>query len=237
MHRFFVKETGAAVTIRGEDVKHIARVLRLSPGDAITLCDGSGMECSAVIRSIDRDAVACDCEPWTACKTEPSVSVTLFQGLPKTGKMETILQKCVELGVRSVVPMLTRYCVVQPKESFRDRIERWQRVAEEAAKQSRRGVIPKVGDLKRIGSLDLSGFDLVLVAYENERTTSLKAALRGFSGKSIAILIGPEGGFAPEEIEGLVAMGAKSVSLGPRILRTETAGMAMLAQILYEVEA
>lgn len=237
MHRFFVRQPlSSSVTITGEDVKHIARVLRLSPGDGITLCDGNGNECDAVIRSIGKDAVECDCAAPRCCESEPSVSVTLFQGLPKTGKMETIIQKCVELGIHEVVPMLTRYCVVQPKESFAGRIERWQRVAEEAAKQSRRGIIPRVGQLIRLDAIDSSPFDLVLVAYENESTTSLKAALQGFSGKRVAILIGPEGGLSDEEIALLTEKGARSVSLGPRILRTETAGMAMLAQLLYEVE-
>lgn len=237
MHRFFVKQSiGNSITITGEDVKHISRVLRLAPGDEITLCDGRGSECLAVIRSIGKDAVECDCGETVPCKSEPSVSVTLYQGLPKTGKMETIAQKCVELGVSEIVPMLSRYCVVQPKESFSGRIERWQRVCEEAAKQSRRGMIPQVLPLVKTERIDLSGYDLALVAYENEQTVSLKAALAGFGGKHIAILIGPEGGFAEEEIRLLCERGAKSVSLGSRILRTETAGMAMLAQIMYEVE-
>ena len=191
MHRFFLREPIAnTVTLHGDDVKHIGRVLRLAPGDPIIICDGN----------------------------------------------ETIVQKCVELGVYSVVPMLTQYCVVQPKESFSGRIERWQRVAEEAAKQSRRGIIPQILPLVRLESASFLDYDLVLLAYENERATTLKQTLTGFLGKRIAMLIGPEGGFSEEEVNRLTERGAKSVSLGKRILRTETAGMAMLAQILYEVE-
>ncbi len=238
MHRFFVQEPlTETITLCGDDVKHITRVLRLSVGDIVTLCDGNGSECEAKIKVVTKDAVTCACQPSRPCQSEPPVSVTLFQGLPKTGKMETIIQKNVELGVRSVAPMLTRYCVVQPKESFSGRIERWQRVSEEAAKQSRRGIIPQILPLVRLEQIEFSAFDLALLAYENERTTSLKKALKGFSGKQIAILIGPEGGFSEEEVTLLIQKGARSVSLGKRILRTETAGMAMLAQILYEVES
>ncbi len=238
MHRFFIKEPIAdMVTLRGEDVKHISRVLRLREGDAVTLCDGCGLECDAQIESITKDAVRCLCNAPVPCVSEPKTKVTLYQGLPKTGKMETIVQKCVELGVDTIVPMLTDRCVVQPKESFQGRIERWQRVSEEAAKQSRRGIIPKIEPLIALKHIDLSQYDLALVAYENERTVSLKAVLKTFSGTKIALLIGPEGGFEEAEIKRLVEVGAQSVSLGTRILRTETAGMAMLAQVLYEVEA
>ena len=237
MHRFFIKEPIAdTVTLRGEDVKHISRVLRLRDGDAITLCDGRGSECVAKIESITKDAVCCRCTAPIPCAGEPRTKVTIYQGLPKTGKMETIVQKCVELGVDRVVPMLTDRCVVQPKESFQSRIERWQRVSEEAAKQSQRGTIPIIEPLVVLKRVDLSQYDLALVAYENEQTVSLKEALKAFSGTKIALLIGPEGGFEQAEIEHLVREGAQSVSLGTRILRTETAGMAMLAQVLYEVE-
>ena len=237
MHRFFIRQPiSDCVTLRGEDVKHITRVLRLREGDTITLCDGQNHECTATIETIAKDAVDCRCSTPMLCETEPDARVTLFQGLPKTGKMETIIQKCVELGIDTVIPMRTEYCVVQPKESFADRIERWQRVAEEAAKQCRRGIIPKIGNLIKITDIDMSAYDLCLVAYENERNTSLKKSLRAFTGTSIAVLIGPEGGFSVTEIEQLEQKGVQSVSLGKRILRTETAGMAMLAQIMYEVD-
>lgn len=238
MHRFFLRQPiGETVTLRGDDVKHISRVLRLNAGDVITLCDGNGNECEAAIERIGKDEIDCRCRVAVPCVTEPRVKVTLYQGVPKTGKMETIIQKCVELGVFRVVPMLTGRCVVQPKESFQSRIVRWQRVSEEAAKQSRRGVIPEVCALEKLDALDLSAYDLVLVAFENEARTSLKSVLRGTDARQIAVLIGPEGGFSDAEIETLTDKGARSVSLGPRILRTETAGMAMLAQILYEVES
>jgi 16S rRNA (uracil1498-N3)-methyltransferase len=222
--------------VRGDDVKHIAKVLRLRAGDSVQLCDGCGNECDAVIASVSSDIVTFDTQPWRKAETEPKTEVTLFQCLPKAGKMETIIQKCVELGACGFVPVQSERCVVVLKPPYEGRIERWQRVSEEAAKQSRRGVIPQVAFPSALDKLDFADFDTVLVAYENEHTVSLKTALRERCGTRVAIVIGPEGGFSDAEIETLTEKGARSVSLGPRILRTETAGMAMLAQILYEVE-
>ena len=237
MHRFFTSDIQAhTAAVRGEDVKHISRVLRLRIGDCVQLCDGQGNECDASIASIAPDAVTFETQPWRRAKSEPDVSVTLFQCLPKAGKMETIIQKCVELGACGFVPVQSERCVVVLKPPYEGRIERWQRVSEEAAKQSRRGIVPVVALPEPLKSLDFSAFDTVLVAYENERTVSLKQALRSGAHKTIAIVIGPEGGFSEEEIAILTTRGATSVSLGTRILRTETAGMAMLAQIMYEVE-
>ena len=237
MHRFFTTEIQSdTAVVRGDDVKHIAKVLRLRAGDAVQLCDGNGRECDAVIESIASDAVTFRTESWRSAKSEPAAKVTLFQCLPKAGKMETIIQKCVELGAFGFVPVQSERCVVVLKPPYEGRIERWQRVSEEAAKQSRRGIVPKVSLPVSLDKLDFSGFDTVLVAFENERTVSLKAALREACGSQIAIVIGPEGGFSDAEIETLTQKGARSVSLGTRILRTETAGMAMLAQIMYEVE-
>ncbi len=237
MHRFFTNEIQPnTAVVRGDDVKHIAKVLRLRAGDAVQLCDGSGRECDAVIKNIAPEAVTLDTEPWREAITEPRVKVTLFQCLPKAGKMETIIQKCVELGACGFVPVQSERCVVVLKPPYEGRIERWQRVSEEAAKQSRRGVIPKVELPVSLDKLDFSGFDTVLVAYENEHTVSLKTALRKACPSRVAIVIGPEGGFSDAEIDTLKKKGAIAVSLGTRILRTETAGMAMTAQILYEVE-
>ena len=168
---------------------------------------------------------------------ESPVNITLFQCLPKTGKMETIVQKCTELGVFAVVPVVSARCVVIPNKDFEKKRERYNRVALEAAKQSRRAVVPQVQPLVELKKVDPKQFGLFLVAYEEEETRTLKAALRAAGSlASIAILIGPEGGLEPDEVNRLTASDAVCVSLGKRILRTETAGMAMLAQILYEVE-
>jgi 16S rRNA (uracil1498-N3)-methyltransferase len=215
---------------------HIQKVLRLSAGDTIIVCDGNGLECEAVIDSLQKDGVYIKCGNPISCVSEPTVRITLFQGLPKAGKMETVVQKCVELGVNRIAPFLTERCVTQPKDSFASKYDRWQRVSEEAAKQSRRGIIPQICKMCTPDSFECSEFDIVLIAYENEHSITLKDRIRGFKGTNIAVLIGPEGGFSDREVRALIQKGAKPVSLGPRILRTETAGMAMIAQILYEVD-
>ena len=238
MRRFFCDNIAeSTATISGDDAHHISRVLRMKPGDALSLCDGAGGEYDAVITSVSPEAVVCTLGGKYDSSTESPVAVTLFQCLPKTGKMETIVQKCTELGVFAVVPVVSARCVVIPNKDFEKKRDRYNRVALEAAKQSRRAVVPQVQPLIELKKVDPTQFDLFLVAYEEEDARSLKIALRqADSPKTIAILIGPEGGLEEGEVSRFTAEGALSVSLGKRILRTETAGMAMLAQILYEVE-
>ncbi len=237
MSRFFTEDiAGDTARITGEDVRHLSRVLRLRAGDTVDICDGAGTDYTGVITAVGQDEVTCALSGAHPSPTEPRCRVTLFQALPKTGKMEVIVQKCVELGVAAVTPVVTERCVAVPTRDFENKRVRYQRVAAEAAKQSRRGIIPPVSGVLPLRQVDFSRFDTVLAAYEEERTTSLKAALAGGAGESIALIIGPEGGLESEEVAWLTAAGAVSVSLGPRILRTETAGMAMLAQVLYELE-
>ena len=237
MRRFFCDNiTTDTATITGDDAHHIARVLRMKAGDALSLCDGAGNEYDALIASVSPEAVSCTVSNPHASEAESPIQVTLFQCLPKTGKMEMIVQKCTELGVFSVVPVQSARCVVVPGKDYDKKRERYNRVALEAAKQSRRAMIPRVLPLTELKKIDVQAFDLFLVAYEDENTVSLKQALRATSPQTIALLIGPEGGLEEGEIRQIVQAGAKSVSLGKRILRTETAGMAMLAQVLYEVE-
>ncbi|MBE5785789.1 MAG: 16S rRNA (uracil(1498)-N(3))-methyltransferase [Clostridiales bacterium] len=241
MHRFFIEPhavEGTKATITGEDVQHIAKVLRLRSGDEVTLCDGAKTEYTAVIEAVEKETVTLHIVGQSVSATEPQAEITLYQGLPKAGKLETIVQKCVELGIANVIPFDAERSVVKLSEKdFAKKQPRYQRVAYEAAKQSRRGIIPEVGGLVKLAKEDLSGYDLVLLAYEEERGITLKQALRNKqNAKRIALIVGPEGGFAPEEADMLTKNGALSVSLGPRILRTETAGMAMLAMTLYELE-
>lgn len=238
MRRFFCDNiTGDLAVITGDDAHHISRVLRMKAGDALSLCDGAGNEYDAVITAVSQESVSCSVGQAHASGAESPVRVTLFQCLPKTGKMELIVQKCTELGVFAVVPTLSARCVVVPSKDYEKKRERYNRVALEAAKQSRRAMIPQVLPLVELKKIDVKSFDLFLVAYEDEAALSLKQALRaGNARKSIALLIGPEGGLEEGEVNQLVSAGAISVSLGKRILRTETAGMAMLAQTLYEVE-
>ena len=238
MHRFFSDEiSDGTAWIRGEDVRHIRKVLRLAPGDSVTLCDGHGTDYDTVIRSISSDSVELGIRTSKLSESEPCTRITLYQCLPKSGKMEWIVQKGTELGVHSIVPVLSERCVVQPGERFEQRRVRYQRVAEEAAKQSRRGVIPQVGELIRIQDLAPQRDSLLLVCDEEERGMTLKQALRrGPVPADIGILIGPEGGLERSETTLLAARGGVCVTLGRRILRTETAGLAVLAQILFEVE-
>ena len=238
MRRFFCFNiTESTATITGDDAHHISRVLRMKPGDALSLCDGAGGEFDAVITSVSQEAVVCALGARHESSVESPVAITLFQCLPKTGKMETIVQKCTELGVFAVVPVVCVRCVVIPNKDFEKKRERYNRVALEAAKQSRRAVVPQVLPLVELKKVDPKQFDLFLVAYEEEDARSLKSALQyANSPITVAILIGPEGGLEEGEVSRLTAEGAVSVSLGKRILRSETAGMAMLAQVLYEVE-
>ena len=238
MRRFFCETiTTEGATITGDDAHHISRVLRMKAGDALSLCDGAGSEYDAVIKTVSPEAVVCSLGEKRTSSAESPVQITLFQCLPKTGKMELIVQKCTELGVFSIVPTLSARCVVVPGKDYDKKRERYNRVALEAAKQSRRAMVPQVLPLVELKKIDVRSFDLFLVAYEDEGTVSLKQALRASaSPRTIALLVGPEGGLEESEVARLTQAGAKSVSLGKRILRTETAGMAMLAQTLYEVE-
>ncbi len=239
MRRFFAEEingTDGIVALCGEEAHHIISVLRMGVGDHVLLINGDGGECVAEITSVADRTVTLSILEHIASSAEPNVKVTLFQCLPKQGKMELIIQKCVELGVSEIVPVASQRCISDGniKES---KLARWNRVSQEAAKQCGRASVPIVTTPVRLKNMDVSGFDIALLAYENETERTLKSLLRMQSGiSSVAIIIGPEGGFSPSEVEWLVGSGVVSVSLGRRILRTETAGIAMLAQLMYELE-
>lgn len=261
MSRFFTdpENIGAnTITIDNtDDLHHMMKVLRLKEGDEVDVSDGVRWEYRARIESLSREEAELLILDKQAFASEPSVKVTLFQGIPKQGKMETIIQKCVELGVYEIVPVFMDRTVVVDRGKFGRKIERWNKVSAEAVKQCRRGIVPHVADpIKTVDMLrdrDNSGtpdmleeFDLVLLPYENEKGTTIKDVLRqeaggqetaaGGSPERIAVIIGPEGGFSDEEAIAIIGAGGKSVSLGRTILRTETAGMAALAMIMYELE-
>lgn len=237
MDRFFSDEIGnGAAYIRGDDVSHIARVLRLKAGDPVVISDGRGTDYRGEIARVEKALVTVRVFDPSPSIPEPPAAVTLFQCLPKQGKMETILQKCTELGVFAFVPVESGRCMAGLARGYESKLERLSRVAREAARQSRRGSVPAVQPLVRIADIDVSRFDLFCIPYEEAEETTLKAALRAHPGaRSVGLLIGPEGGFSRQELLPLLENGAVAVTLGPRILRTETAGMAALAQILYEV--
>ena len=223
---FFTYENETTAHIRGEDAGHIARVLRMNAGDSIELCDGAGFDYQAEITDIQKDCVTATLLEKSPSESEPKTRFVLFQGLSKGDRMETVIQKAVELGVAEIVPVEMKRSVAKG-----DKNERWQKIATAAAKQSGRGRIPQVSSL--IYSKDvvkrIPEFDLFLLPYEGGGA-SLKDLLIE-SPKTVGIWIGPEGGF--DETEVASATGAEVVTLGKRILRTETAGPAVLAALSY----
>lgn len=250
MSRFFVEPENIGekniIIDNREDLHHMMKVLRLSAGDEIEVSDSVEWEYTAELLYIDSDSAEARIIDKQRFTTEPEVQVTLFQGIPKQGKMETIVQKCVELGVHAVIPVFMDRTVVVDKGNFGKKVQRWQKVSDEAVKQCKRGLIPQVFDpMKMPEVLTTFGvFDLVLFPYENEDGTTIKDVLRKVressewleGRKRIAVIIGPEGGFSDKEAADIVAAGGRSVSLGKTTLRTETAGMATLAMVMYEME-
>ena len=257
MPRFFVEPdqvSGNKIIIEGSDVNHITKVLRMKIGEELMVCDGTGLDYFCTIAKLDSDAVFCDvCNKWESYSELP-VKVTLFQGLPKADKMELIIQKTVELGVYEIVPVAMQRSIAKLDDKKAGRkIERWQSISESAAKQAGRGIIPKVTEpMSFAEALEYAKeMDSIIVPYENAKGISytkevireakaLSSAKETNASKTctrLAIFIGPEGGFADSEIERAKEAGAKLVTLGNRILRTETAGMATLAILMYEFEA
>lgn len=236
MPRFFIADMpeNGLLTLRGEDAHHAARVLRLRVGEAVTLCDGQGTDYGCTVESAAPDAVVCRVHSTQPSETEPKQRVTLFMALPKGDKMELIVQKAVELGVCAVVPYLSKNCVSRPDKPEK-KVARWQKIADEAAKQCGRGRLPTVSAVVPFDeALRLAAaHETRLFFYENEKQTGLRDALAGGVGKTVSLLIGPEGGFAPAEAEAARQAGLTSVSLGTRILRCETAPIAALSAVLY----
>lgn len=244
MSRFFVDSSSignSSITVTDkEDIRHILKVLRLGSGDEVDISDGVQWEYRAVIKEASQDQILfqiCDKQSFSA---EPELKITLFQGIPKSGKMESIIQKCVELGVNAIVPVFMDRTVVIEKAGFDKKLQRWQKISDEAVKQCRRGIIPQIADRIRFDEMPslLKDYDLVLFPYENEKDCSIKEALRHMKQKpkTMALIIGPEGGFSSKEAEALAETKAISVTLGKTVLRTETAGMAALAMVMYELE-
>ncbi|MBO6159221.1 MAG: 16S rRNA (uracil(1498)-N(3))-methyltransferase [Firmicutes bacterium] len=246
MPKFFVTREdiqGNYILIR-KDTHHILHVLRKSKGDLLELCDGKNTDylCEIIEVSRNEDQLICKILKRMASSAEAALKVFLYQALPKGDKMELILQKGTEIGVYGFIPFNSQRCIVHldPKRSSQ-KVERWNKICVSGAKQSGRGNIPAVSDpmnFKDAVNKAVKETDLVLVCYENEQTVSLKTALTGYGEKpsSVSIFIGPEGGFDTNEIDYLTAQGVRSVSLGPRILRTETAGMVASAMVLYHFD-
>lgn len=243
MPKFFVtgdKITENRIVIDTEDVTHITRVLRLDKGDMLTVCDSRGTDYEAKIALIEQSRIVCDIVSKKDSDSEPNINAVLFQGLPKASKMEYIIQKTTELGISEIVPVKLSRCVVK-LDSGKDekkKIDRWQKISEAAAKQSGRGVIPKISGIMTLDEVikRAKEFDLFFVPYECEEQQTLKEILLSKPGvKTVGFVIGPEGGFDAAETEKLRKNGISTVTLGKRILRTETAGEAVLAMTMYEI--
>ena len=245
MPKFFIEANQMQedkITLFGEDVNHIANVLRKKVGDEINICNTSTSEnflCQ--IEEIGKEYIICQKQEKLQKDTELGAEITVFQGLPKAEKMELIIQKCTELGAKFFVPVQMERCVVKlDSKSQAKKIERWNKIAETAAKQSGRNFIPKVENLINLQNLlnFIQKYDIVLLAYENEDEFSLKKALEPLKNKEnlkIGIIIGPEGGIDIKEVEQMEKAGAKTITLGKRILRTETVALAMTSIIMYEL--
>lgn len=247
MPKFFIKteqNTNNKIFIWGTDVNHIKNVLRAKIGDELEICNNELEEnflCS--IEKIEDDKIECIIKEKIESNSEPKNKVTIFQGLPKSDKMEYVIQKSVELGVYDITPVEMKRCVIKLKEKDKlKKLERWQKISEVAAKQSGRDIIPKINNIINIKNICdiIDDYDVILVAYEEEKENSLKNELKKIKQdeiKKIGVIIGPEGGLEKEDVELLKSKGAKIVTLGKRILRTETVALNVLSNIIYELEA
>ena len=239
MHRFFVdyKVSSDQIVIDDKnDVNHIKRALRVTIGEKLEICDVESDEYIVEVKSLD-DVIICDVIEKSTVDRESPIQIDLYQGLAKGSKMETIIQKSVELGIHTIYPLNTKRAIVKlDDKGEKKKVERWQKIADEAAKQSKRSHLPlveKVLSIKNFSSVSKQ-YDLILVAYELESSRTLKQLLSN-DYKRIAVVIGPEGGFEVDEVDAMVKLGAHSISLGPRILRTETAGSTLVSILQYEL--
>lgn len=239
MHRFFIDEVVNEKQIiihNMDDVKHIKKALRVVTGEKLEICDGTGSEYVVEVIALD-DVVTCKVLHQVTVQRESPVEIHLIQGLAKGSKMDTIVQKAVELGASRIIPLQSKRSIVKlDSKGINKKIERWQKISDEASKQSKRTKIPIIDSVIDISTLEqlVTTYDIVLIAYELESSRALKECL-DVAHKKIGIVIGPEGGFEKEEVDTLVSLGAISISLGPRILRTETAGMMLLSILQYEL--
>lgn len=244
MHKFFTPKENfidKQAKILGDDVKHLYKVLRLNEGDKVVLNNCDGEEFLANIRTISKQEVIVDIEEKLEINNESKVKIYLFQGLPKAQKMDLIVQKGTELGITEFIPTLTERVDIKLKGDFK-KLDRLNRIVLEAAKQSKRTIIPKVTEpvafedvLDRFKSLDL-----IIVPYENAENFGIKTLFNDENIdtskiKTVGILVGPEGGFELSEINKLKENGAYIVTLGSRILRTETAGFVVTSLVQYEL--
>lgn len=245
MYRFYVSADQLAekeVFISGGDVNHIKNVLRLEVGDWIVACDGNGTDYVSRIQSICSDEVVASIEKVQPTGTELPVRITLFQGMPKKDKLELIIQKAVELGACEIVPVMTKRTVVKLSEEkkINKRLERWQSIAYAAAKQCDRGIIPTVykpvSYEEALAMADQLDYNVIPYELQTGMEEARKIVDQACKQRSLGIFIGPEGGFEPEEVERAMTRNIHPMTLGKRILRTETAGMALLSILMFQMQ-
>ncbi len=235
MPRFFIDlspATGEAVTLTGPDARHIAGALRMTVGEALTLCDGKGTDYACTLTAVDKETVTARVDSAAPTASEPSLAVTLYMGLPKGDKLELIIQKAVELGVTAIVPVVTARSIarVEGKDAEKKRT-RWQRIAAEAAGQSGRGIIPTVETpITFKQALPRLAAENTLLCYEGGGQPI--GELVSPADTALSLVVGPEGGFDPAEVAAVTAGGGRIATLGPRILRCETAPLAALAVVM-----
>lgn len=243
MHRFFITAEsieGEVVRITGGDFNHISHSLRLKTGDMITISIGDGWDYIVELEDFTDKMATGRIAEKRRNLNEPGLKVTLGQAIPKKNNMDLIIQKTTEIGVYRIIPLVTRRTIVKLEGKRRvKRLERWQRIAEEAAKQSQRGFIPRIEEIRHLKDLEeiKDNYDLILIPWEDEEDNYFKDIWNNINDdqvKSVLLLIGPEGGFPAEEIDFLKKLGGIPLTLGPRILRTETAGLVALTMLLYE---
>lgn len=241
MYRFFVTSgdiAGNQLVVTGSDAHHMSHVLRMRIGEDIEAVDENGLVYTCRISAIDRESVQAEVLFSEQSNAELGNKIVLFQGLPKSDKMELIIQKAVELGASAVVPVSTARCVVKlDAKKAASKVSRWQGIAEAAAKQSKRDAVPEIMPVMTFKEAlaYAEGLDKILIPYENATgIADTKAVLAGISkGESVGVFIGPEGGFDPKEVEEAEGRGAHSITLGPRILRTETAAITTMSILMF----
>lgn len=243
MHKFFVPREnifGEEAVIKGDDVKHIYKVLRLEEGEKIHINNCEGEEYLGKIASIDKQEVKIKLLEALDVNNESRIQIYLYQGLPKSSKMDLIVQKSTELGVMEITPIITERVVVKNELGEFKKVDRWKRIALEACKQCKRTLIPKINTPIEFQELldTLKQMDLIVIPYENEKGFGIRNMIKNIEKnniKKVAIVIGPEGGYEEEEIEKFKEIGAHIVTLGPRILRTESAGFVCVSLLMYEL--
>lgn len=247
MPKFFIKtenlKENEEIWITGSDVNHIKNVLRKKIDDKINICNSDtqkNYEC--VIKNIEENKIVCKILDEVKSLAESNLNITIFQGLPKSDKMELIIQKATELGVKTIVPVITKRTVIKLKDKDKqNKVDRWQKIAEVAAKQSGRDIIPTIENIINITNIKFDEFDKIFVLYENEEKISIKDEIEQLKNDNkeelnIGIVIGPEGGFAESEIEQLrLNQNVSVVTLGKRILRTETVALVVSGILMYEL--